>query len=122
MGAAWAVCQDIGKRYAAIVAGCMNTIGNLGGAVTILATGFILDYKLQAYAVARGVAIHALSPSEKAAGMLPGYQINFLIYAFVYVLAVIFWFRVDATKPVVHEAIEPDKDELAAAIEPEPPA
>src|SRR5262249_44890128 len=33
MGSAWAVCQDIGKRYAAIVAGFMNTIGNLGGAV-----------------------------------------------------------------------------------------
>ena len=31
MGANWAVCQDIGRRYAAIVAGCMNMIGNLGG-------------------------------------------------------------------------------------------
>ena len=24
MGSAWAFCQDIGRRYAAIVAGCMN--------------------------------------------------------------------------------------------------
>ena len=31
MGAAWASCIDIGRRYSGIVAGCMNTIGNLGG-------------------------------------------------------------------------------------------
>jgi MFS family permease len=122
MGAAWAVCQDIGKRYAAIVAGCMNTIGNLGGAVTILVTGFILDSKLEAYAAAKGLTVHALSASEKAAGLLPGYQINFLLYALVYVIAVFLWLRVDATKPVVPEALEPDQGKLAAAIEPEPPA
>src|SRR5262249_35084030 len=28
MGAAWATCQDIGRRYSAIVAGFMNTVGN----------------------------------------------------------------------------------------------
>src|SRR5262249_25868334 len=43
MGSAWAVCQDIGKRYAAIVAGCMNTVGNLGGAVAGWVTGTILE-------------------------------------------------------------------------------
>lgn len=103
MGSAWAVCQDIGKRYSAIVAGCMNTIGNLGGAVTILVTGYILDYTLAARAAAQGVAVSALSAPEKAAGLLPGYQINFVIFAAVYFLAVLFWLRVDATKPIVPE-------------------
>ena len=32
MGAGWAVCQDIGQRHAAVVAGFMNMVGNLGGA------------------------------------------------------------------------------------------
>ena len=31
MGSAWATCQDVGRRDAAIVSGCMNMIGNLGG-------------------------------------------------------------------------------------------
>lgn len=42
MGAAWATCQDIGRRYSAIVAGCMNTIGNLGGTAVMLVMGAIL--------------------------------------------------------------------------------
>jgi MFS family permease len=103
MGAAWAVCQDIGKRYAAIVAGCMNTIGNLGGAVTQVVTGLILNAQLTAYAAAQNRTVEQLSDAQRAAGQLPGYQINFLIYAAVYVVAVLFWLRVDATKPVVPE-------------------
>ena len=39
MGSAWAACQDVGKKHAAIVAGCMNTVGNLGGAVATWLTG-----------------------------------------------------------------------------------
>ncbi len=104
MGAAWAVCQDIGKRYSAIVAGCMNTIGNLGGAVTQLVTGYILNRTLSAHAAGQDVAVTALSDVEKTAGLLPGYHINFVIYGCVYLVAVLFWTRVDATKPVVPEA------------------
>ncbi len=107
MGAAWAVCQDIGKRYAAIVAGCMNTIGNLGGAATILITGYLLDHTLAAHAAALGVGVKDLNPTQKAAGLLPGYQLNFLIYAGVYVVAVLFWLRVDATRPVAQSREEP---------------
>lgn len=101
MGSAWAVCQDIGKRYAAIVAGCMNTIGNLGGAATMLATGYILEYTLANHAATLGTPVNELTKSEKAIGLLPGYNINFVIYAIVYFIAVLFWLRVDATKPIV---------------------
>jgi MFS family permease len=101
MGAAWATCQDIGRRYAAIVAGCMNTIGNLGGAAAGWVTGFILEQRLAAHAAAQGVAVGALSRAEKSAGELPGYQINFVIFAAVYLVAVLLWLRIDATQPVV---------------------
>jgi MFS family permease len=111
MGSAWATCQDIGKRYSAIVAGCMNTIGNLGGAATILVTGFILDYTLARHAAVQGVAVKALSESQKAAGLLTGYQINFAIYAAIYVVAVLCWLRVDATKPIVPEALGVEEKE-----------
>ena len=42
MGSAWALCQDIGKRYSAIVAGLMNMIGNLGGTMANLVSGYVL--------------------------------------------------------------------------------
>ena len=57
MGSAWAVCQDIGKRYTAIVAGTMNTIGNLGGAAAGYFTGAILDHYLEAHAAAHGAPL-----------------------------------------------------------------
>ncbi len=107
MGSAWATCQDIGRRYAAIVAGCMNTIGNLGGAVAGWVTGTILEAHLDAHAAALGKSVTELSGVEKAAGMLPGYNVNFLIFASVYFLAVFFWLRIDPTKPVAPQS-EPE--------------
>jgi MFS family permease len=81
MGSSWASCLDIGGRYSGIVSGCMNTIGNLGGAAAGIATGLILD-------------LHADN--------IPlGWQINFLTFGGVYVLAALLWLRFDSTKPVV---------------------
>jgi MFS family permease len=106
MGPAWATCQDIGKRYAAIVAGCMNTIGNLGGALAGWATGAILKHTLAQHAQSLGKSVSDLSYAEKVAGNLPGYQINFVIFAAVYVVAVFLWLGIDSTKPVVPEEEE----------------
>jgi nitrate/nitrite transporter NarK len=82
MGAAWASCLDIGGKYSGIVSGCMNTIGNLGGAVAGTATGWVLD---------------SFGPER-------GWPINLASYGLVYVLAVFLWLRFDATRPVVPEA------------------
>jgi len=103
MGPAWAACQDIGRRYAAIVAGAMNTAGALGGALANWATGFVLQRSLAAHADARGLEIDALSLGQKAAGELAGYQLNFLLFAAVFVVGVLCWLLIDATKPVVPE-------------------
>jgi ACS family glucarate transporter-like MFS transporter len=100
MGPAWATCQDIGKKYAAIVAGAMNTIGNLGGAVAGWVTGTMLQNSLDSYAETQGVAVRALTEAQKVEGLTPGYNLNFLIFGAVYVLAAILWLRIDATKPV----------------------
>jgi len=108
MGSAWSVCQDIGKRYAAIVAGAMNTIGNLGGAMAGFITGAILDHYLTAHAVAKGMEVSQLSPAEKSVGLLPGYHVNFISFAVIYGVAVLFWLRVDATEPVVPDEAIPN--------------
>ncbi len=104
MGPAWATCQDIGKRYAALVAGCMNTIGNLGGAAAGWITGKILELSLASYAAAHHMAPEDLNATDKVAGLIGGYQINFLTFAAVYAIAVVLWLFIDSTKPVVPES------------------
>src|SRR5262249_34918159 len=126
MGSAWASCIDIGKRYSGIVSGCMNTVGNLGGAAAGFMTGWILDLHAQPVRteVASSVAgtvgnglnlpggfgplIVGLGEVAEAAGRLPpavhaGWKVNFIIFFAVYVAATLFWLRFDSTKPVVSD-------------------
>jgi MFS family permease len=84
MGAAWASCLDIGRKYSGIVSGCMNTVGNLGGAVAGIATGLVLDH------------FDDLHKAE-------GWRFNFYTYGAVYVVAVLLWLVFDSTRPIVHE-------------------
>ena len=75
MGSAWASCIDIGGKYSGIVSGCMNTIGNLGGAAAGYGTGYILKRY--------------------------GWQPNFFSFAAVYFVATLCWLLFDATKSLV---------------------
>ncbi|MCE9564815.1 MAG: MFS transporter [Planctomycetes bacterium] len=81
MAPAWAVCQDIGRDYAATVSGAMNMFGNLVGAVsTLLITGLIMkEYK-----------------DNESRGIL----ICFTMYGFVYFFGVGMWMLIDPTKPI----------------------
>jgi ACS family glucarate transporter-like MFS transporter len=106
MGSAWATCQDIGRRHAAIVAGCMNTIGNLGGAASSWVIGDLILRSRHGYMEAHGIApdgFGGLSVAEKAAAHLPGYEWNFITFAAMYAGAVVLWLCIDATKPVFSE-------------------
>src|SRR5262249_21203762 len=119
MGSAWAACQDIGKRYAAIVSGMMNTIGNLGGAIGTSLTGWIIGLSLDSYTEREGISKATLDALRKAAeadpdqkqalvnilkaGQLHGYETNLIIYGCVFVIAAVLWFAVDATKPIESE-------------------
>ncbi|MBM4072860.1 MAG: MFS transporter [Planctomycetes bacterium] len=86
MGAAWASCLDIGRRYSGIVAGCMNTIGNLGGTAAGFLTGWILD-------------MNERFDGDKVNPT--GWTINFAIFGGVYLVATLLWLRFDSTKPVL---------------------
>jgi MFS family permease len=83
MGSAWASCLDIGRKYSGIISGCMNTVGNLGGAAAGIITGWVLE--LFSTNVERG------------------WTVNFLIFGGVYVAATLFWLRFDATDVLVTE-------------------
>jgi len=81
MAPAWAVCQDIGRDYAATVSGAMNMFGNLVGAVsTLLITGLIMK-KYQ---------------NDEPRGII----ICFTMYGIVYFIGVGIWMLIDPTKPI----------------------
>ncbi len=44
MSAAWAMCLDVGRDSAGTVTGCMNTFGNLGGAIGPLVMGYSVQW------------------------------------------------------------------------------
>lgn len=92
MAPAWAVCQDIGRDYAATVSGTMNMFGNLVGAVsTLLVTGLLM----KEYPGTEGILI------------------CFTMYGVVYFLGVGAWLMIDASKPIVsdadHAAAQPEE-------------
>jgi MFS family permease len=43
LSACWAVCLDIGRNYAGVVTGCMNTFSNLGGVLTPIVVAYAVD-------------------------------------------------------------------------------
>lgn len=101
MGAAWASCLDIGKRYSGIVAGCMNTIGNLGAAIAGVSTGKILDWYTGS--LLKDTPEYLLAKNE-------GWKLNITLFGTAYFIAVVCWFFFDATKPVA-----PDDAELRSS-------
>jgi MFS family permease len=44
MPGAWAAVMDVGGKYAGSLAGAMNMLGNMGGAISPLAIGYILTW------------------------------------------------------------------------------
>jgi MFS transporter, ACS family, glucarate transporter len=103
MGSAWALCQDIGRRHAAMVAGFMNMAGSVGNVLANWLTGFILQQSLAAKAASLNMNADHLTAVEKTAAELAGYHWNFLTFAAAYMVGVICWLLIDATKPVVPE-------------------
>ncbi|MFC2098901.1 MFS transporter [Bacteroidota bacterium] len=60
---AWAICLDVGKKYAGAISGAMNTSGNLGGFVCALVFGYLVsatgNYNFPLYVIAGMLVISA---------------------------------------------------------------
>jgi len=61
---AWAICLDVGKKYAGAVSGAMNTAGNIGGFVCASLFGYLVEatgnYNFPLYVIAGMLVISAL--------------------------------------------------------------
>ncbi|HEV3146798.1 MAG TPA: MFS transporter [Gemmataceae bacterium] len=104
MAPTWAACQDVGKRYSAIVSGCMNMIGNLGGALTTFISPSIVRFFIERQAALQGVESDQLSDTARNMAARTGWDVNFAIYGAVYLLAIFFWMNVNASKPIAQES------------------
>lgn len=78
ISAAWSVCLDVGRRYAGIVTGFMNSVGNIGGTVAPIVFGY-------------------------AVGKLGSWSLPFYIMAGVFILGVPMWLMIDPNHSVVEE-------------------
>jgi MFS family permease len=78
ISSAWAVCLDVGRKYAGIVTGCMNAVGNVGGAIAPLVVGY-------------------------AVKSWRSWTAPFYIMAAVFVFGVAMWLLLDPRKSVVLE-------------------
>lgn len=74
---AWAICADVGRRYAGVVSGAMNTAGNIGGFVCATVFGYVVQAK--------------------------GYDAPLFIIAGMLVVAAALFCWIDPTKPLVEE-------------------
>lgn len=99
MGSSWAMCQDVGKRYAAMVAGAMNMLGNVGSVLAGWLVGSIVIWSNTSRAATLRIPIAELPQKE----MLVGYTTNFYVFAAVYVIGVCCWLGLDATKSIESE-------------------
>lgn len=106
MAPTWACCQDVGGRISAIVAGTMNMIGNLGGAVVTYLTGSILSWSKTSYAATHGFEVSGLTGEPLREAMFGGYVTNMYLFAGVYFLAALFWLFIRADKPLPGSGLE----------------
>jgi len=87
---AWAVCLDVGRKYAGTVTGAMNTAGQIGSFLTSVAFGYLVQnfnsYDAPLYPMAAMTAISAL-----------------------------LWLKIDPTIPLIREAARQPLPESKAA-------
>jgi ACS family glucarate transporter-like MFS transporter len=79
MPGGWASCMDIGGKYAGTVSGSMNMMGNFGGMVGPIVTGFVL------------------SATNR------DWQIVFAISSVIYFLGAVCWLFIDPVTPLEKE-------------------
>jgi MFS transporter, ACS family, glucarate transporter len=76
MPPAWAACMDVGGRYSGTVSGSMNMMGNIAGALSPLAVGYLLAWTGQ------------------------NWTMTFYVSAAVYSLGAVCWLFLDPETPI----------------------
>jgi MFS family permease len=76
MAGAWGAAMDVGGKYAGSLSGAMNTLGNMGGAMSPLAIGYILKWSGN------------------------NWNLTFYVSAAVYAMGIVCWWFLDPVTPL----------------------
>jgi ACS family glucarate transporter-like MFS transporter len=85
MPGAWTACMDIGGKFTGTVSGAMNMMGNLGGFVSPIVIGYILDW--------------TKDPATNANTSV-GFDLAFYVTGALYMVGAIAWLFIDSTTPL----------------------
>jgi len=80
MPGTWASAMDVGGKYAGTVSGAMNMWGNIGGAMSPLAIGYMLRWSNN------------------------NWNLTFYVSAAIYLMGIVCWALLDPVTPLVEEA------------------
>jgi MFS transporter, ACS family, glucarate transporter len=75
MPGAWTACMEVGDRYVGTIAGTMNMMGNLGGFVSPIVLGYIVD-------------------------QTGNWNVTFYVTAAIYAIGALCWYAVDPVTPL----------------------
>jgi len=80
----WAVCLDIGKKYAGAVTGAMNTAGQIGSFLSSVVFGYLVKYS-------------------------GSYEVPLVPMAVMLTVSAALWMKIDATKALIPEGVDAKK-------------
>jgi ACS family glucarate transporter-like MFS transporter len=80
MPGSWAACMDVGGKHAGSLAGAMNMAGNIGGAISPMAIGYMLSWSNN------------------------NWNLTFYVSAAIYVCGALCWKFLDSVTPLEREA------------------
>jgi len=86
---AWAVCLDVGRKYAGAVTGAMNTAGQIGSFLTSIAFGYLVTW-------------------------FGSYNAPLIPMGILTAISAILWLKIDPTKELVKEPLTADNLQRAA--------
>jgi MFS family permease len=101
LASAWATCQDVGRRYTAITAAWMNTVGTFGAAAAGWMTGWLVERSVRLQAVQASQSPELLDAPIKHHAELAGYHHAFYVFAAMYALTALSWTLINPNKPIV---------------------
>ncbi len=81
---AWAVCLDIGKKYAGAVTGTMNTAGQIGSFLSSVAFGYFVKAAL-----------------ERGMTPLDAYNVPLIPMALMLTVSTLLWLKIDPSKELI---------------------
>jgi MFS transporter, ACS family, glucarate transporter len=92
---AWAVCLDVGKKYAGAVTGAMNTAGQIGSFTSSVLFGYLVTYSAE-WLPALGLPVSGGIRDYR-------YDVPLVFMTVMLSISALLWFKIDPTRQLVPE-------------------